>query len=574
MHRTITTHLLAATLLLVGAAKASAYCTGDPITWPSVPIRLHADLHNQMRHINGTPWTRAELERAVYLAIAHINASAGADVPHLWLDTATPPSTCAWFVSDALCSQDESMWPPVWDNCAIPQVIHIIPSNCSGPFWAYSGMGAVGHIIYMKSSYNFDPEADVFYEHFSTVPGQSSVIMQHLTHEIGHGILQSGNHPTSSNPPGDEQCFDPSWATTCPANSQPCAIMDGVLYHNRAFEYYLPDDRDGIRALYAYRPSPVERLFESSNLTNGVDELGFPHIQLEGFSAMSSDASATPTSTTIVGYLRNGVTPRPQVYTWNWSTLEVTNLGSLSSHTTNGPLGAAQSSVYHFAVSSSYRMSANSRRWRRRVKTSYRSTSGSGGWTTVQSNPAVDAIDDTNAPGISAAYDPQSAAVMYALRSTEGAILLQAGTSGTPQNTGVYSSSPPSIACAPITGDNCIAVLVEPGTPITAAEYRLEWFRFSWNPATGFHFGFMQTEPYVIWNGDPQVSVYRVGSSYEYVVTYLQSLNTTTYGWVLRMPVTSGAFSFWGQALATTTGVPTHVANGSTRDIEMLVLSN
>lgn len=350
--------------------------------------------------------------------------------------------------------------------------------------------------------------------------------------------------------------------------------MDSVLYHNRAFEYYLPDDRDGLRALYAVRPAPVERLFESSNLANGVVELGFPHIQLEGFSAMSSDASATPTSTTIVGYLRNAVTPRPQVYTWNWSTLAATSLGSLSTHVTNGPLGAAQSSAYHYAVSSSYRMSADTRRWRRRVKTSYRSTSGSGGWTTVQSNPGSGAIDDTNAPGISAAYNPQSAAVMYAFRTSGGRILIQAGTSGTPHDTGVYSSSPPSIACAPITGDNCIAVLVEPGTPVTAAEYRLRWFRFSWNSATGFHFAWMYTEPYVIWNGDPQVSVYRVGSSYEYVVTYLQSLNTTTYGWVLRMPVTSGAFSFWGQALTTTNGVPTHIANGSTRDLEMLVLSN
>ena len=134
---------------------------------------------------------------------------------------------------------------------------------------------------------------------------------------------------------------------------------------------------------------------------------------------------------------------------------------------------------------------------------------------------------------------------------------------------GIYSGSPPSIACAPVTGDNCIAVLVEP-----AAEYRLRWFRFSWNAVTGFHFAWMYTEPTIIWNGAPQVSVYRVGSSYEYVVTYLQSLNTTTYAWVLRMPITSGAFSFWGQALATTMGVPTHVANGSTRDLEMLVLSN
>jgi hypothetical protein len=119
-----------------------------------------------------------------------------------------------------------------------------------------------------------------------------------------------------------------------------------------------------------------------------------------------------------------------------------------------------------------------------------------------------------------------------------------------------------------------VVVSVEPGRPITSSDTRrLRWFNFSWNAATGFAFGFLKTDSFVIHGGDPQISVYWNGSGWwEYVVVYRQPYNRQTYVQVLRMAVGAGSFSYWGAvSYADTLGTP--AANGSTRDLEIFTFA-
>lgn len=517
-----------------------------------VPVRLHQDLHTQLWHLDGTPWTRFELERAVLLVIARLNQSAGANIPYMYLDP--NPTTCAWFHSD--CGDAD---PPQPSLCEIPGTINIVPSHCIGPLHTWSATGA-GHIIYLKRTLNAG--SAVPYEHFAVEPSTATVIHTILMHEIGHGL--GINHPN--------ECGDPQWATICPTGSEPCAVMHTYLWHMRSADYLMPDDRAGLRVQYGSRPEPVEQHFESSNLSLGMVEWFFPNVDIEGFSAGSSDPSVSPTSTTIAGYSRS-LLGQPRVYAWDWATFAVTDLGTPTGHISNGPLASAQSSSHRFVASSSYRMSSDARRWRRRIRSANR-PAGTGGWSTAQSNPPENTTGDTVTGGISATWNPQQSHLVNAFRSTTGSVLLQVGTTGSPFNTGVLSSSTPSITCAPGSGLNCIAVVVEPGSPFTPSEYRLRWFRFSSSSGGGFSTGPIFTEPWIIWSGDPQVSTYRVGSGYEYVVTYRQAIGESiNYAWVLHMPTGGSEFTFWG-SVATTTGRPFHVANGSTRDLELFVFRN
>ena len=218
-------------------------------------------------------------------------------------------------------------------------------------------------------------------------------------------------------------------------------------------------------------------------------------------------------------------------------------------------------------------MTADARRWRRRVTVSYRRVDGSTGWNTLQSDPGQETDGDTRTAGISTAYNPNQAAVLYAFRADDGRIQLQAGTSGTPFDTTVVSEGSPFIACAPISGQNCILVAVEPGKELTPTYGRLRWLRFSWSPITGFSLNSLVTEAWLMHSGDPQVAAYWNGSGYEFVVSYRWQLNYLTYVYLLRKPAnTSASFSYWGQ-LASSSNATTYVASGSTRDLEVFLLT-
>lgn len=556
--------LLTLCLGLVLPQTASAYCPVTTYPWTTgatLPVRLHAQLDEQLRHTNNAVWSRTELENSVRYAITRINASSGADIPYLYLDTSQEQSTCDWY--DDVCGVGPS--PNVNVDCEIPGAIHIIPSRCEGPLHRV-GASNTGGLIILKSSLNGRDPGLWPYEHFSIVDGSTSLIEHRLMHEIGHAL--GLGHPF--------ECGDPSWSTSiCPpgANST-CAIMDVTQFHQRTHEFYLPDDVNGLRALYGSPATPTERSFESSNLASGVTEWPMGNVSLEGFFSASSDPSLTPTSTTLVGYSRTA-SNRPLVYSWNWSDFSLTNLGTPpSSVSTNGPIEAAQSNTYRFIASSAFRLTSDSLRWHRRINASYRTLSG-GTWTTLSSNPAPGTAGDTLTGGMGTTYDSTNGALIYAYRSTQGEILLQAGTSGTPFSTGVFSRGSPSIVCAPTGTYNCVVTVVEPGRAVTSESYtRLRWFSFKWSSATGFVMNptGLITEPWIMWNADPQVSIYRLGSSYEYVVTYTQSINLTTYIWVLHKSLSASSFSFWG-GLATSQSLRTGVANGSTRDLEIYMFS-
>ena len=190
------------------------------------------------------------------------------------------------------------------------------------------------------------------------------------------------------------------------------------------------------------------------------------------------------------------------------------DLGAPFGHYANGELGAAESSVYRFVASSSFRMSADSRRYNRKVTVSYRRTDGTSGWTTLSDDPAVGAIDDTHSPGVSIAYDDSSSAVLYAFRADNGEILLSAGVFGTPFQTGVRTIAAPQISCAPSGALNCILVTIEPGRPwVTSTSPRLRWFRFEWDPVNGFVLGLMKTDSWIMQGGPPKVSTYFNGTT-------------------------------------------------------------
>ena len=290
---------LAAAVLVASSAPfgpARAYCPWTRNTWPSIPVRLHADLHNQLWHADGTSWTRAELERAVRITIARLNDSAGADVPHVYLDQSVAPSNCAWLDSD--CDGD----PNVGQTCGISGVVHIVPTNCEGT-WFY-GTPQGGYNIALQRSHAGTTKR---WEHHSS--GVASLLTQDLLHELGH-VLGLG------------EGFDcSSWSTVCPSGSNPCSAMEFSYSNLRALEYFMPDDRDGLRFLYGGpRALPAERQFESYNLSSGVTEWYFPNINAQGFFAGSSYATTSPTSVTLVGYRRDASDGSPVAYSWDWPT--------------------------------------------------------------------------------------------------------------------------------------------------------------------------------------------------------------------------------------------------------------
>lgn len=83
-----------------------------------------------------------------------------------------------------------------------------------------------------------------------------------------------------------------------------------------------------------------------------------------------------------------------------------------------------------FAASSTYRMTSDTRRWRRRVVISSQALGSSSGWSTSQTDPAPSAIDDTVAGGLSIANEPNQGVRLTVFRRSNGDMLLQAATSG------------------------------------------------------------------------------------------------------------------------------------------------
>lgn len=69
-YRSVTMVTAALLSIVFAADDLHAYCPGPPVTWPSIPVRLHADLHTQLRHGDGTVWTRPELEHVVRRVIS------------------------------------------------------------------------------------------------------------------------------------------------------------------------------------------------------------------------------------------------------------------------------------------------------------------------------------------------------------------------------------------------------------------------------------------------------------------------------------------------------------------------
>jgi len=508
----------------------------------SIRVRIHDQLEEQLKHRDGSLWTRQEVEIAVERVLMRANASSGADTPWLFLDYTTAPSTCAWL--DSICEQPKNI-NPLPDTCGLANTIHIVPSNCQSTALGPSSLAPPSHILYVEK-FSSGLGGDARWEHAPLAT--ANAFEATLLHEIGHslGLLH----------PQDDVAGFPA---ICPGGqaSEDCSVMGP---HNNNFvsaDNFMYDDTQGLRQAYGYRTAPAESLLEAEDLDVGFTGLSVGNIDAQGFFAASSRPTGSIANLTIVGYRRNALSSVPMAYNWDWTSLALTSLGNPHIFSGNGPVGAAHSATTRFVTSSAWRNTADLRKWDRRLVVSSRPIDGST-WTTALSNPAVDALDDTVAPGVSSAFDPRSTALLTAMRARDGRVILQdfyASTFGAALDTGIRSITTPLVACTTATppAHNCILVTVDPGKPVTTATtQRLQWTEFSWNrTADAWTPGLLHTESFLM-RADMSLAAHADGLSWEFVVAYQVPLGATgTQTYLLRKaPGEASSFVLWG---ATTT---------------------
>lgn len=537
MNRCVAFAIIAGLFLVPGAAYAYCLPASPPYyTGSTIRVRIHDNLDENMRHADGTVWTRLELEMAVERVLLRLNSSVGANTPWVYLDTETLPSTCAWL--DTNCG-DGINNPNIADTCALANTIHLVPVNCGATWWYTTPLGSTAQIIQIERS--LSGIGDMRWEHF---PGAAAQIFEFaLLHELGHALGLV--HPMGC-----------SWSTVCPSGSNPCAVMAGDWGQSGAGEYFMQDDSDALRSSHGTRTAPAESLFEAYDLDAGFVPWSIGNVNAMGFFAASSRPTGAASRITIVGYGRTWVTS-PYAYDWDWASFGLTSLGAPNLQGGNGPLGIAHDGANRLATSSVWRFTPNSRKWRRRVGVSTRAFTGST-WSTALSNPTSGALDDTVAGGVSSAYEPRTAVLVTAFRASDGRVLLQdssGSTFGTPFNTTIKSITTPLIACTTASAPtkNCILVTVDPGRPVsTSTTQRLQWTEFSWNAsANTWVSGSLHTEPWLMWS-DMSLAVHSDGSSWEFVVTYqIPTYTTGGFGYetyVLRKaPGEGNGFALWGK---------------------------
>lgn len=502
-------------------SHARAYCL-EAWSWPTttVRVRIHADMQNELRHADGSAWTRTEVEEAVQWTLTRINESSRGDAPWLYLDTVTPASTCVWEDTDCCAEPHEDLV----STCGFDNTIHIVPTNCGGAYWLPSG---TRHIIQVQSTDSAVPVVEeeghppvcnpspAYYGH--QWGGSEWAFENIILHEFGHsfGLWHSND------------CVGSNWSTVCPTGASGCTVMTGE--NSVAAEVFTLDDANGLEAIYGARDAPVTRLFERTLPTTGWTSLSTTAPSAGSYFVASSNPllSADHTVVTYAGYHRTA--DIPVAFSWDWPSLVTTSLLSPNLGSTTGPIGAAQSGTQRFVSSMQERMTSDARRWRRRLLVSSRNLVAPSSWSSASTDPSVGSLADTTVGGVSSARDPVSGFLIHAFRADDGRVLLQSGSgAGAFSNvidTGVISMNTPRLACAGSgTTYNCILTVVDPGLPIsTAHSQRLRFTDFSWSQtgltATWAH-GLYYTTGWWM-HGEYSLAVARTSSgTYEYSVVY------------------------------------------------------
>ena len=224
---------------------------GLPLDGHDLGARAAADqLDDQIKHSDGTVWTRSELEHIVERTLAQINESAGAGIPYLYLDR-EDPSTCTWL--DTTCGGSVN----IGESCEISGAIHIVPTNC-GTDWWYGGATGAGEIIQVQRANA--AVGDARRDSLSDVVPQPMEFM--LMHELGHALGLA--HPTDCAPPPD----------FCPSGAMPCSLMGAVWSKLRNGEAYMPDDQQGLRSIWGGTELPTRatvRVGEREQRVLGAD---------------------------------------------------------------------------------------------------------------------------------------------------------------------------------------------------------------------------------------------------------------------------------------------------------------
>lgn len=554
--KTLRSLLTAAALIATAftTSGAHAFVAGSPAAGSAaeVRIRLHAQLHAEMKHPDGTVWTREELEQSVQWVLSRMNAGSRGDLPFLWLDTTTTPSNCTYDYGSTCPS------PSLIPTCGLGDraTIHIVPVNCGTAFWYSSG---TDHMIQLQMSDSV--LGNMWYHHASGAGGV--MLEQVLMHEIGHAL--GLGHPQDGS----------NWASLCPSGAPACSVMQGGA-DAHYYDTWTLDDRDGLRAIYGYQEPYSIRLFERANPGSTFSMGEMPTDDLP----YARDQMSATTTTGVTGneiflssYWRSS--DLPYVHAWDWASLDTTTLGIVHFNVSSGPMGVALTNQRRFVVTNGPQLTSDSSRYERRMMWSTQDRSG-GTFTTRTVNGS--GLSDTRVQGVGSAFDPRSGEVISAFRRDDGTIVMRGASDATtptvfaPFDTGRRSFSTPSLACVPATySANCILLYTDVGRPESSfATRRLRWVEFNWSNVTHRPTFFSERVESDLLYYDPAVtSVESSPGVYRYV--YIQHVPYSTSvrgGYYLRAHTKTPGSSYFSLAgtVFSTGGVFPEVAVGAVRN--------
>ncbi len=321
---------LAAGLLVIATpGRGEAYCRATSTSWgATIRVQLHDQLDENLRHADGTLWTRTELERSVRLVLADLNESAAADIPYFYLDTTSPPPSCAldWNCGDAV-------WP--WTACYTPNTVVVLP-DCAGtqlvapPGTSGTPFGAdptvtTQHIVLLNRSLA-PPAFGTRWTHGSMPMIQAESFEAGLLHELGHSlglghVRHNFNWATTCVPYTNSEIN-----SVCPAGvpvdgSAGCAVMSGDRGQGFSASTFGIDDTAGLRGIYGLRTLPTTRSFEDADLTsNSFYTLPVTSFWGVSYVAASASPGAFHETLSIGGYLRSSSDPGRRILSgWRWS---------------------------------------------------------------------------------------------------------------------------------------------------------------------------------------------------------------------------------------------------------------